>query len=275
MQVANLTAMMCCCLQMVAAQQTRTPVSAPYLSSGSYSTHFRDALSSASHIASLASLHNFSAGLLGDRRFMLRETAMYTAVIAMPTASGNFALKTRYFGYSAYNESELSVGYARKISSMVDIGMALNYYHIRINSYGSAGAINFELGSIFHITEQLHTGIQVYNPLQSKLGKNTGEKLASVYKAGLGYELSKSLLTTLEVIKQSNTVTNIHIGVQYKPLKQFFLRMGYITGSNQLYAGAGYQYKRLRVDVTAGFHQRLGFSPGLLLLYEHAQNKGE
>ncbi|MBX3255962.1 MAG: hypothetical protein KF862_17640 [Chitinophagaceae bacterium] len=275
MRIANLAVMMLVWIQVAAAQQIRTPVSAPYLSSGAYSHRFPDVLNSTSHIASLAALNNFSAGILSERRFMLKETAMHTAVIGIPTASGNFVCKAHYFGYNAYNESEISLGYARKLNDRVDIGAAFNYYNIRISNYGSAGSVNFEIGSIFHITQQLHAGVQVYNPLQSRLGKNTGEKLAAVYKAGLGYEISESLLFTLEVIKQSNTATGVHLGLQYKPIKQLFARTGYITGNNILYAGAGYQYKQMRLDMTAGFHQRLGFSPGILLLYEYGKKKPE
>lgn len=275
MQFASLPIVMCCCLQIVVAQQTRHPLSAPYLSSGTYSRSFSNALNSASHIASLASLTRFSAGALGERRFMLKETAMYTAVIAIPTSSGNFAVRTRYMGYSSYNESELSIGYGRKLTNAVDIGLAFNYYRIGLAGYGNAGAINFEAGATFHINDQLHAGIHVYNPLQSRLGKHTDEKLASIYKAGLGYELSTTLLSTLEVIKQSDAATAVHIGIQYKATKQVFARAGYVTAQNVLYAGAGYKYKQFRIDMTTAFHQRLGFSPGILLLYEHDKKKSE
>lgn len=275
MRFANLPVVLYCCLQTAVAQQTRNPLSAPYLSSGAYSQSFSNALNAASHIASLATLTRFSAGVLGERRFMLKETALYTAVIAMPTSSGNFVVRTRYMGYSAYNESELSVGYGRKLAAAVDIGVAMNYYRVGLAGYGSAGAINFEAGAIFHMNDRLHAGVQIYNPLNSRLGKQTNEKLASVYKAGLGYELSGTLLSTLEVIKQSNTATSIHIGLQYKPIKQMFARAGYLTGQNILYAGAGYQYKQFRIDMTAGFHQQLGFSPGMLLLYEYEKKAAE
>ncbi|MBX2922630.1 MAG: hypothetical protein KF746_10600 [Chitinophagaceae bacterium] len=275
MQLANLFAMMFGCLPVAAAQQIRSPLSAPYLSTGAYSSKFSDVLNSASHIAALASIKNFSAGITGERRFMLKETAMYTAVLGIPTSSGNFAFKARYFGYTAYNESEVSIGYGRKLGDGVDIGLALNYYHIGLSSYGSAGSVNFELGAVFHITDQLHAGIQVYNPFQSKLGKNTGEKLSSVYKAGLGYEISGNLLSTVEIIKQSHAATGIHVALQYKPVKQLFARVGYIAGNNILYAGAGYQYGQFRLDMTAGFHHQLGFSPGILLLYEHGKKKAE
>ena len=55
---------------------------------------------------------------------------------------------------------------------------------MRIAGYGSAGTVNFEAGAIFHFSERFHLGLHIYNPVGGKFGKNTDEKLASVYTMG-------------------------------------------------------------------------------------------
>ena len=269
MKSANLLAAALLCLTAIGfTQTTHTPLASYYPSSGAYSKNFADAFSLSSNIAALSAINSFSAGVYGERKFMLKETSLYTATIAMPTSSGNFALQADYFGYNVYSESQVGIAYAILLSNKAGIGAKFNYYNLRIPAYLNASAINFEIGSIIHISDQLHTGVSIYNPLSSPLGKNTGEKIASIYKAGLGYEMSASFFTQLEVIKEKDKDVNVHAGLQYRPIKQLFARAGIFTGTSSCYFGVGYLYRQLRMDFSVSFHQQLGISPGLLLLYQ-------
>jgi hypothetical protein len=267
MKTANLLIGLCFISIYSLSQTVKSPIAAWYTSSGAYSKNFSDVFSINNNIAALSSIKNFSAAVYGEKRFMLANLGLYSAVLATPTASGNFSLSANYYGYKDYNESEISIGYGRKLNNKIDIGAKLNYFSIYILSYGKASALNFDLGAIFHITEALHSGINIYNPLGSYLGKNTDEKLMPVYKAGLGYDFSSSFFTAFEVIKEQGKSTGIHASFQYKPITQFFARAGIVTSNNLWYAGIGYLYKALRTDFTVSMHQQLGMSPGILLMY--------
>ncbi|HEX5026904.1 MAG TPA: hypothetical protein VFV68_16600 [Agriterribacter sp.] len=274
MKSANLliVALLCITTNGISQTEHTTPVSY-YPSSGAYSKNFSDAFSIISNPASLSTLNGFNAGVYGERRFMLAETSMYTAIAAMPSTSGNFAMQADYFGYAEYNESQIGLAYGIPVSEKIGIGAKFNYYNLHISSYGNTSAVNFEVGSLIHITEQLHTGVSVYNPLGSSLGKNTGEKLAPVYKAGIGYEMSSSFFTGLEVIKENGKNVNLHVSLQYKPLEQLFARIGMLTAPSSFYFGIGYENRQLRIDISANFHQQLGVSPGLLLLYQFKKSE--
>ncbi|MBX3240207.1 MAG: hypothetical protein KIT80_02865 [Chitinophagaceae bacterium] len=273
MKPANLVPLVFLCISTTFAQTVRYPVSLPHIASGAYSNGFVNVLSARTNAASLASVEHFNAGVYGERRFMLEEISTYTAAAAIPTQSGNFALMTDYFGYSGYNESEVSIGYGRRLSKRIDLGVAFNYYSIRIPLYGKAFSYNFELGSIIHISETLHTGVRIYNPLRSRLGEHGSERLASSYTVGLGYEPSSNFLSTLEIIKEEDKPVAIHAGIQYHPIRQLFAVVGYITANNQFYFGAGYLHKQIRVDMMAGFHQLMGMSPGLMIVYMPEKKK--
>ena len=268
MKSANLlTAALLCLAARSSTQTIHTPLASYYPSSGAYSKNFRDVFSLSSNIAALSVLNSFSAGIYGERRFMLEETSLYTAAIVVPAFSGNFALQADYFGYRAYNESQIGIAYGISLGNKAGIGCKFNYYSLHIPSYLNASAINFEIGTIIHISDQLHSGVSVYNPLTSPLGKNTGEKIASVYKTGLGYEMSAAFFTQLEVIKEKDKDVNVHAGIQYKPIQELIARAGIFTGTSTCYFAVGYLYRQLRLDFSVGFHQQLGISPGLMLLY--------
>lgn len=275
MKSINLLTALCCCIYMQSsAQSLRSPVVAWYTSSGAYSKNFSNVFSINGNVAAPAAATHFGAAVYGEQRFMLSALGLYSTVITAPASSGNFSLCADYYGYKDYNESEISVGYARKLNDKIDIGATFNYFSMRIPSYGKASAFNFDAGAIFHITEQLHSGINIYNPLGSSLGKNTGEKLMAVYKAGVGYEFSAFFFTSVELVKEQGGATGIHASFQYKPLAQLFARGGIVSSVNTWYAGVGYLYKGLRVDITVNIHRQLGISPGLLVSCElNAKNK--
>lgn len=255
------------------AQTTHSPLGAYHFTTGAYSKHFQDAFSMMANAGALSSLGYFSIGVNGEQRFMLQQTGVYTAVATLPLNTGNLGLQADYSGYDDFNESQIGLGYGLQLNESIGIGAKFNYYHFRIPSYISSSSVNFEIGTMVHISDQLHTGVSVYNPLESPLGKNTGERLAAVYKAGIGYEWSSSFFTQLEIIKEKGRDINIHLGIQYKPLEQVLARAGVQTGNNAIYFGAGYLYRRFRMDVSVSLHQQLGMSPGIMLLYQLKKNE--
>lgn len=254
------------------AQGIHKPVSSPYIQSGAYSKNFSTVLSPAGNIAALASIPEFSAGIFGERRFSLMETSFYYSLITLPTASGNFGFSARYFGYSQYNESEIGIHYARKLTNQVDIGAGFHYYQLRIPSYGRAGAYPVQLGAIFHISEMLHCGIQLYNPFNSKIGRRPENRLASAYSSGVGYEWSQQVFTSLSIVKEEGKKAAVQLSIQYKPLPVLTSSAGYVSTSDQFYFAIGYIWLSWRLDISTSFHPYLGLSSGLLLSY-HLKNK--
>jgi hypothetical protein len=249
------------------AQTLRRPVAVGYTGFGAYSLNHADVFSFTSNQAALAELKNASAAVYGERRFLLSELNNYTAVIGLPTASGNFGVKVNYSGFSDYNETQLALAYARRLGKKVDIGAQFNYNAIRVSGYGNASAISFELGTILHVTDRLHAGVHVNNPVGGKFGKDQQEKLSSVYSFGLGYDASEKFLVSAEIEKEEDQPINVNAGMQYKFLPQLLARVGMSSATSSAWLGIGLTLKSFRIDVTAGYHPQLGITPGVLLLF--------
>ena len=156
MRIRSFYILMLTVVTVVAHSQTlRRPVAAPYAGLGAYSLNHTDVFSFTSNQASLAQLKNAAAGVYAERRFMLNELNVYNGVIALPTHSGNFGLKTGYSGFSDYNETQIGLAYARSLGSKMDIGTQFNYNSIQIAGYGGASAISFEAGLEFEAVGSL------------------------------------------------------------------------------------------------------------------------
>ena len=248
------------------AQSLRYPVALPYVSLSAYSQQQTYAFSFTGNQGALAQIKKFSIGVYGERRFMLKETSSYTAAMAANTSMGNFGLQVNYAGFTNFNENKIGLAYAKSLGKKVDVGIQFNYYGYRIPGYGNASAINAEAGILLHLSDKLTTGLQVYNPAGGKLGKTGDEKLASAYKVGVGYDASDNFFVSTEVIKEEDKAINVVGGVQYHFAKQFFARVGFLSESSTVFAGAGVGFGNLRLDVAGSYHPQLGFSPGILLL---------
>jgi hypothetical protein len=254
-------------------QIVRKPVSAAYLATGAYSKEHVDVFSFLTNQAALAEIKNISIGVFAERRFLLNELNSYTAAIAMPTSTGNFGLKTSYYGFSSYNETQIGLAYGRKLGSKIDMGAQFDYSGTTIPGYGNASALSFEIGMLMHITDKLHAGIQVNNPAGGKFGKAQQEKLSSVYSFGFGYEASDKFLFSIQTEKEEDQPVNVNAGMEYDFLPQLKARAGISSATSTMWFGAGLSWKNIRVDITSSYHPVLGISPGLLFVFNPGQNK--
>ena len=254
-------------------QPTRSPLSARYTAIGAYSKNFTDAFSGAGNQAALAQIKEATAGMYGERRFMLKELSNYAAAIALPSKLGGFGLAARYFGGSNFNTSQIGLGYGRKLSDKIDIGVQFNYNMIQLAGYGSSSTVNFEAGTILHLTDKMHIGIHVYNPAGGKFGKGNGEKLASVYTSGIGYEASAAFFVSAEISKEEDQPVNINAGMQYIFAGRFFTRLGVAAATGSYFFGLGLQWKTCRVDAATAWQAQLGFTPAIMLLFNFHEHK--
>jgi len=255
------------------AQTLRRQIAANYIGLGAYSRSHADVFSFTANQASLAQLKRTAAGVYAERRFLLSQLNNYTAAIGLPTSTGNFGLKAVYYGFTDYNETQLGLAYGRKLGSKIDIGAQFNYHGIRIAGYGNASAISFELGTVLHVTDKLHAGVHVNNPVGGKFGKNQQEKLPSVYAIGFGYEASEKFFIGTEIEKEEDQPVNVNAGFQYKFLPQLLARAGMSSATSSAWVGLGLSLKSFRLDITTSYHSQLGITPGLLLLFNFKEKE--
>lgn len=264
-----------CFQHTVSGQTIRRPVAAAYIGPGAYSNSHIDVFSFTANQASLSGIKNASAGVYGEKRYMLNELSFYSAAFALPTQSGNFGFKGSYYGSADYNETNAGLAYARKLGAKIDIGVQFNYYAIKVLGYGNAVAINAEAGIMMHLTDKLNAGVHVFNPAGGKFGKKSNEKLPFVYTAGLGYEASELFFTSIEIEKEEDLSVNVRAALQYSILKQLFVRGGLSSATSTFWLGGGLGLKTFRLDATISYHPQLGITPGLLLIFNFSKPGNE
>ena len=248
-------------------QTVRFPLNCAYTSSTVYSTKFSDVFAAAANPGTLARLNNRAAGIYAERKFMLKELPYYQAIIAVPSKKGGFSISLHYSGNPLFSEWQAGIGYGRKLNEKIDLGARINYCSINAGSYGAAATINAEIGAIWHITEELHLGLHIYNPFGGKFGKELNEKIPAIYRSGIGYEISEKVFICTEIVKEENTPANINLTLQYKFLDQFYVKTGLATANGQFFMGTGLRFDKLQIDVISSWHQQLGFTPSIVFIF--------
>ncbi|MFL5742531.1 MAG: hypothetical protein ACJ75B_20070 [Flavisolibacter sp.] len=258
---------LCFCKGLLTAQTLRDQLASPFSLLQAYSTVHADVFSFAENQGAMPAMKQFSAGLSAERRFFINELTLYRSALLLPTSSGNFGIIANYFGTSEYNESSISVAYGRRLGK-IDLGLQFNDYLLHASTYGTASSINCELGFIIHMTEKFQTGMHVYNPTRSVLGKYREERLPLAISAGLGYDASPVFYLGCRLEKSEGLPLNVDAGFHYSFSERISVQLALSSASSSFYLGVLLRMKDFLIGFSAGIHPQLGTSPGLLFLYQ-------
>jgi len=217
--------------------------------------------------AGLADLDKMGFLISTEQRFLLSELNSFGGGFALPTKSGTFGLSIHYFGFEQYNESKIGLSYARKLMEKLSVGVQFDMLRTQITEYGSSNLFTFEVGLQSELIENLLIGIHLYNPVKLEIIED--EFLPTVLRAGATYKASKKLLLHTELEKDLDFPFIFKAGVEYELVQNFWMRVGVNTNPTSLSFGLGYKMKNgLAFDLASNYHQDLGFTPGIGILFE-------
>lgn len=234
---------------------------------------FTDIHSLFSNPAGLARIDRFSAVATAEQRFLVQEMRQISAAAGLPVAGGAFGMRVQYYGFDLYNEQQIGLTYARRLSEGFQIGAQFIYFGNRIPSYGNRHLVTFQFGLQAQLLPQLQIGASVYNPLRLERSEE-GELLPTLFGIGIGYTPAPQLLLTLEAEKDIDFPVRVKGGAEYRIADPLLLRLGAATNPSLFTFGFGLRLKNgIGIDLASSWHQYLGFTPGISLLYAGSAGK--
>ena len=248
-------------------QAIHSRTNAAGLHAGVYQKDFIDAFSYCENQALLASSRHFVSGIYSERKYLLDELQYVVGTVSFPALAGGIGLQLQYFGYSVYNESNLGVSYGRQLGKWLDIGIQFNYHFLKISGYGSAFSVNGELGIIFHLSDNLHVGLSIYNPGGSGWNGSSGEKLGASFKTGFGYVITNEFYLQLDLVKDEDQQADVQAAIRCQFADRFFGTLGMDANEFSPFGSAGWGWKKMRIYFTVSHHPQLGFTPGISLQF--------
>ena len=255
----------------------------------SFSQHFRQIGSRQAGMANASvtindiwAYHN-NPGMLGfldqggfgafyENRFFLREFQYQGLVFAMPTKKGTFSFGGQYSGFELYSTARAGLGYSLALSDNLAMGVQVNYMNVRQAAfYGTKHGVSGEFGIAYKVTDQWTVGAVINNISRSRLADFQNERFETIFRAGVGYALSKRLNINAELEKDIQFPLRVKVGVEYMPSKSIFIRAGAASNQTSFALGLGYKIKNLSIDISSNFVQPLGFHTAVSLHYLFAK----
>lgn len=222
--------------------------------------------------AATAELKTIEAGVFYESRFLSKELQTQAIAFALPIKKGVFSLGATTFGYEQYRSTKAGVGYSLQLSDNFFLGAQVNMHQLRFNeNYGSSFSATGELGLLAKVSEKWMIGISAMNFGAQKISA-TEERFTSVLRAGFRYKLSEVVLITGEVEKQTIHDFSFKGGVEYIPVKNFFIRLGAQSGPTSFAFGLGYKWNQFSMDIATNYHPVLGWTPSFGLNYQFTKN---
>ncbi|MDF1672804.1 MAG: hypothetical protein P1U41_04830 [Vicingaceae bacterium] len=251
------------------AQVANDVVGANSTGMGGFNSTLSDVWSTNNNQAGLGFMTDISGGIFYENRFLLKETSYRAGAFVLPVKTGAFGLSVASFGYSAYSETKAGVSYGQRFGDNFSLGVQINYLNTKLNQdYGSKNSLTGAIGFIAKLNKEITMGVHIYNPTRSKLAEYDTEKIPTIMKLGLDYRFSKKVMVGVETEKDLNYNAIVKAGIEYHITEIFYLRGGISTSPTLSSFGFGLQMKNFKMDVSSSFHQTLGLTPGISLIYQ-------
>lgn len=252
------------------------PIGARSSAMGNASASFSDMWSTHHNQAGLGFLREAGVGIFHEDRFGINIISIRGGVIALPIKVGTFGLCITNFGYKSYSENKYSLSFAKAFGNKFSMGIAMDYLTTKIaEGYGSKSVFAAEVGIIAKPIDGLSIGAHVYNPTRAKISDYNNERLPTVIRLGADYNFSDKVTLAIETQKDISQKAEFKAGIEYKAVKEFYLRVGIATNPTLSSFGFGLNLRNFKMDISANYHQTLGISPQLGLSYTFAKSKNE
>ena len=221
------------------------------------------------NVAGMTGITGLAVGTDFQNGYLSSHLGTAGLAVVYPAPFGNLGLSLRYFGYSLFHQTKMSLSYARSLGKKIQAGVQLSYLQTAFGDiYGRNGTFTFGLGMQSAVTKNLTLGLYVYNPFAVKTTSDARNATPSIFRLGLAYLLAKDLLVTVEAEKTTfwHPVV-LRAGVEYRFRNRFFFRTGVATSGDVFSFGFGWHQRKLQVDLASTMHPSLGFSPQISLNY--------
>ncbi|MBI4930682.1 MAG: hypothetical protein HY841_07965 [Bacteroidetes bacterium] len=240
---------------------------------GNASVSLADVWAVQNNQAGLGFQKTFIGGVVYQNPFMMKELSTKALALALPVKGGTFGILVSTFGYPVYNETKAGLSFGKSFGEKISAGISLDYFGTNISEYGKKNSFVAEAGIQAKPLKNFTIGAHIFNLAKAKLVSYNDERIPTIMRLGFDYKFSEKVFIAVETEKDIEKKAMIKAGLEYKLIKELFLRAGVSSNPSLSCFGIGVNLKQFRLDISSTYHSTLGFSPQVGLIYQFEKEK--
>ena len=217
--------------------------------------------------AAMAFSDNKAIGVFAENKFGLKELNTGALAFTYPLEkAGVLGLSIYSFNQSVlFSRQKFGLAYALKLGNNFSSGMQLNLIRSFTAEYGSAFSFCGEIGLYFKMNEKTSLGVHVFNPTSSRYNKSNNERIPTLMRIGLAYQISENSILLAELENSSINSFNFKGGLVYQISERLSMRASVKSYPFASAFGLEISTKKININLALQFHQVLDISPGISL----------
>lgn len=256
------------------AQVANDAIGARSTAMGGVTATLSDLWSANNNQAGLGFVKELSAGVYFENRFLLKETSYQAGAFVMPTKIGALGVSVASIGYSDFVETKAGVSYGQRFNEKFSVGIQLNYLRTSLTQeFGSKSNVTGAIGLMGKLSDEFTLGVHIYNPTRTKLANFDNERVPTIMKIGLDYRFSDKVIFALETEKDIDFDPVVKAGIEYHVVEILYLRVGISNNPTSSSFGFGLVMNNFILEASSSFHQTLGMTPGISIIYKKQKSK--
>lgn len=194
-------------------------------------------------------------------RLQMKELAVSDVSIGFRIKGDDaIAIGLIYDGYALFNTSRTLIGYAKRISSNINLGVQMEWRRLQQGDlYGSAHSFMGGLGAQVKLTDQLSASMSVYNPNRSTLGNNRTPMTGCLM---IHWYPNKQCIWLASIQQTGTYGFTYSTHLRYHPSSRFHIQLGASSGIEPIQFAFGFRTGHMELIARSSYHELLGFSPG-------------
>lgn len=217
--------------------------------------------------AVLANLSSSGVSIFSAQPFGLSELSTNHLTGWLNSGGSGAATSIGYSGFGGYRQIALQAAFGQRLWQRLDIGLSLEGQFSQFSDYGNTASYGMTVGLGLPLSKQLNVGLVIRNPVS--YSGNEGYHLPQIMTVNIAYSLSGALLMAGEWFQEVGQKPDIRLGIEYYPISIIPVRLGFNSVTSSFFIGSGYIWQeKIHLNVAAGYHPFLGFSPTLGAYYK-------
>jgi hypothetical protein len=168
--------------------------------------------------------------------------------------NNSLTIKSNSVGNDLYQENTYQLGFARRLTIPVSIGISVAYYDLNIKEYLSENAIGLNLGICYYINEKVKATSLFGNVNRPKICNNN-ELLPEYFAFGWCWQIHDRIEVSTELFKDTIYPFNTRFGIDLKVCEYINLYSGLQTNPDRFSGGISINF--LNIQFTSSMQNHL------------------